>query len=166
MWDESQNMHLFTHVNLDKAHILIDALAHLDFQMVLPKGIPTLCAMATGNYTRPDNVFTSSSLSAAVIRCNMIPGERPARSHHIPVVTVISAAPEVHIEAPRLNFRVADWEEVREEMALKLEDVEVDEKIHTKAEFDTWLNQLTQVITEVIDTKVLKMRPLPYQKQW
>jgi len=75
------------------------------------------------------------------------------RSDHIPVITVISAAPEVHIEAPRPNFRAADWEEVREEMALKLEDLEVDENIRTKAEFDTRLNQLMQVITEVIDTK-------------
>jgi len=43
--------HLFTCANLDKAQVLIDVLAHLDFQMVLPKRIPTLRAMATGNYT-------------------------------------------------------------------------------------------------------------------
>src|SRR5882724_7795315 len=166
MWDESQNAHLLTHMNLDKVQVLIDMLAHLDFQMVLPKGIPTLHAIATGNYARPDNVFASSSLSMAVIWCNTIPGEWPPRSDHIPVITVISAAPEVHIEAPRPNFMAADWEEVREEMALKLEDLEVDENICTKAEFDTQLNQLMQVITEVIDTKVQKTRPSPYQKRW
>jgi len=66
LWDEPRNAHLFTCSNLDDAQILLDLLAKYDMHMALPKHLPTLQAMRTGNLTRPDNVFTSSSLLDAV----------------------------------------------------------------------------------------------------
>jgi len=57
LWDEEHNMHLFTRSNLDNSQALIDILAEYDLQMALPKGIPTLQVLSTGNFTRPDNVF-------------------------------------------------------------------------------------------------------------
>jgi len=119
--------------NLDKAQHLIDTTAEFDLQMTLPKGLPILRAVSLGNYTRPDNIFISSSLCLAVVRCNTVPEDRPARKAHIPIVTVINAAPEVQTEAPRTNYRVADWDEVRLEMALRLEQLDVHEDIHTVA---------------------------------
>jgi len=73
MWDESRNSHLFTRSNLDKAQYLIDTMADMDLQMALPRGHPTLQVMSTGNYTRPDNVFISSSLNEVVAECNTVP---------------------------------------------------------------------------------------------
>src|SRR5882724_7904744 len=63
MWDEGRNTHLFMRGNLEKAQVLIDALAQLDLQMALPKDIPTLQALATSNHTRPDNTFISSLIA-------------------------------------------------------------------------------------------------------
>ena len=60
-------MHFFTRENLDRSQPLIDAIAEFDLQMVLPKDVPTLCTLASGNYTRPDNIFISSSLMDATI---------------------------------------------------------------------------------------------------
>jgi len=63
MWDESRNAHLFTRGILEKAQFLIDAIAEFDLQMTLLAGIPTLCALATGNDTWPDNIlYLASSL--------------------------------------------------------------------------------------------------------
>jgi len=89
MWDKSHIVHLFTWANLDKAQLLIDAITELGLHMILLKDLPTLCMLATGNHTRPDNVFTSSMLANTVIRCSTVPEEHPARSDHIPVVTWI-----------------------------------------------------------------------------
>jgi len=47
MWDENRNLHLFTRTNLNKAQVVIDAMANYDLQMLLPKDIPTLCTMAS-----------------------------------------------------------------------------------------------------------------------
>jgi len=61
-------------VKLDKAQCLIDAAAEFNLQTLL-KGLPTLHAMASGNYTGPDNVFMSSSLCTTVVCCETIPEE-------------------------------------------------------------------------------------------
>jgi len=58
--------------NLEKSQVLIDALAEFDLQMVLPKDVPTLQALATGNHTRLDNIFISSKLVGSIIRCAML----------------------------------------------------------------------------------------------
>jgi len=51
MWDENRNAHIFTRSNLDQAQAIIDVMARYNLQMILPKNTPTLCAMATRNYT-------------------------------------------------------------------------------------------------------------------
>ena len=50
-WDKEWNNHLFTRANLDEAQMLLKAVASYDLTMALPKGVPTLVLMATGNYT-------------------------------------------------------------------------------------------------------------------
>jgi len=91
LWDKEHNSHLFTRGNLEKSQVLI---AELDFQKALPNDIPTLQALATGNHTRPDNVFISSQIMGHITRCTMLPDERPARSDHIPVVTEVEISLE------------------------------------------------------------------------
>ena len=79
--------------NLDKAQLLINAITELGLHMVLLKDLPTLCALAMGNHTRPDNIFTSSMLADAVISCSTVLEECLARSNHISVVTWIDMKP-------------------------------------------------------------------------
>jgi hypothetical protein len=56
LWDEVRNHHLFTTENLDLTQPLLTLLDAYHMKMVLPQDIPTLRALATGNYTRVDNV--------------------------------------------------------------------------------------------------------------
>ena len=83
LWDEERNVHLFTTANLDAAQPLLNLLATYGMKMALPKGIPTLEAMNTKNYTRPDNVFCSSAL--------LIPlQDAPQTQHPAPSIQIIS----------------------------------------------------------------------------
>ena len=61
--------------NLDKVQYLIDAVNKLELHMVLPKDLPTLQAMATGNHTRPNNVFMSVVLCNTLVKCMTVPEE-------------------------------------------------------------------------------------------
>jgi hypothetical protein len=76
--------------------------------MILPKGIPTLHAHSTGNFTCPDNVFASSSITELVLECNTHPEERPPKSDHIPIVLTLSISLEKIDESPKPNFRATD----------------------------------------------------------
>jgi len=57
LWDESHNVHLFTKASLDREQELINAITELGLHMILPKDLPTLCTLASGNFTRPNNVL-------------------------------------------------------------------------------------------------------------
>src|SRR5882724_9700853 len=86
MWDKGRNRHLFTRENLDRSQPLIDTIAEFDLQMALPKDVMMLCVLVSGNYTRPDNIFISSSLMDTTIYCKTLPKDCPARSDHTPVI--------------------------------------------------------------------------------
>ena len=134
--------------------------------MVLPKNLPTLQALASGNHMRPDNVFTTAALATAVMSCNTMPGEWPARSGHFPITIIIKVGPELEKEPTKHNFRAADWQEVREEMAIRLDGLEAGERVENWSGFYAWLCKLTATILQVIDATVPKVKLLPYAKRW
>ena len=141
-------------------------MADLNLQMALLQGLPTRCTMSSGNYTRLDNVLMSSSLCPALICCTTVPEEQLARSDHMPIVMALSAAPKIQTESPRPNYRGVDWEVVRAEMVLRLEELEAGEDIRTVTEFNAWLGNLIHIVSEVIDATVPKSKVAPYQKWW
>ena len=108
LWDKACNGHLFTRSNLEKSQALIDALAEFNSQMALPKDIPTLQALSTGNHMRTDNVFVSSLIVSRVIRCTMQLDERTAISDHILVVMEVNLLLEEWVKPLHPNFRSAD----------------------------------------------------------
>jgi len=126
-WDEEQNSHLFTRCNLDRAQWLIDTTAELDLQMALPRGIPTLQVMLTGNYTHPDNFFVSTSLCGAVMKWGMAPEEQLARTDHMPVITLLDTGLMCQTEPPSLNYQAGDWDMVIDELMVRLRKLEAGE---------------------------------------
>src|SRR5882724_3975186 len=166
MWDKDRNSHLFTRANLDKDQIIIDTMAHFDLQMSLPKDTPTLRAMATSNFTHPDNVLTSSSLSKLVLECKTAPEECPPRTDHIPIITTLITDPGRHEETPKPNFKSTDWPTFRKELSTKLESTDTRHEITNKSEFYSRLNTLMLAITDTIESTVPKIRPSPFTKRW
>ncbi len=77
-------------------------------QMLL-KGIPTLVATNSGNYTRPDNVFVSERLANQVLTCTTVPSLRLTKADHIPIKTTIKAAVPTEQHKPRQNYSKMDW---------------------------------------------------------
>jgi len=143
MWEEDRNAHLFTRANLSRAQVIIDMLANYDLQVTLPKDIPTLHAMATRNFTQPDNVFVSSSICEHVLECKTAPEEWPARTDHMPVITMLDMGPGRHEESPKPNFKAADWDKVQKEMSKKLKSLSSADNISNKDGFYRRLNILT-----------------------
>ena len=102
-WDDEQNTHLFTRSSLDEAQILINATIDYNLQMTLPKRLPTLIAMLTGNYKRTDNVFISSTLIERLITCTTVPEGQPAKSNHFPINTTLELSP-YHRKDTKIQF--------------------------------------------------------------
>lgn len=70
-WDEERNLHLFTRQNIEAAERLIEMTDRYGMVMKLAKGIPTLQAKRTGNYTRVDNVWCSEEVQGTVVKCDV-----------------------------------------------------------------------------------------------
>src|SRR5882724_3259922 len=120
-----------------------------------------LHALASGNYTRPDNIFISSSLMDTAIYCKTLPEECPARSDHIPVVMHLDVGFSTQTEPPWPNFKAADWKELRKVLLVRLEGLEAQDSIPNNVLFLSCVDMLMHVITEMIDTCILKCRPAP-----
>jgi len=132
--------------------------------MLLPKDLPMLHAMASGNYIRPNKKLLSSSLYTAMVQCNTIPDEWPPRTDHVLIVTMISMASRFKWKHPRPTTGRQTGKLLGAGAALRIKELEVGEIINAPSEFNAWLDRLMQVLLEVIDEKILKMRPSPYQK--
>ena len=109
MWDKERNHHLFMVSASAATDELIAYLAEFHLTMTLPKGLPTLQAMRTKNWTRMDNVFMSEDLAELMICCDTAPGLRGPCTDHVPIHTIIDTGiPPVTLE-PYRNYRTVDW---------------------------------------------------------
>ena len=112
---------------------------------------------------RPDNIFMSDVLCNATVKCTTVVEEWPARSDHLPIVT-INMEPVVKAEVPRPNFRVTNWNKFRMVLADRLVGLEPEEPLRCEGEFYRKLEGLTWAIREVIDEKVLRVKLSPFTK--
>ena len=87
MWDEERNHHLFTATALAESVKLLEMVTRHDMQMVLPKDIPTLEALATKNWTHPDNIFCSMNMVDKIVYCTTDPRLRGPGTDHVPILT-------------------------------------------------------------------------------
>ena len=69
LWDDLTNTQLLTNANLEAVSVLVDLIGTFNMDMALPAGIHTIETFRTGNLSRPDNIFCSTSLSWSFIEC-------------------------------------------------------------------------------------------------
>lgn len=81
--------HLLGHRYRTAAEPLITLLADFGMQQILPGGIPTLEALATGDHTRPDNIFANSNLADHMVACKVTPVFRPRNTDHYPIAVTL-----------------------------------------------------------------------------
>lgn len=166
LWDEERNAHLFTRKALDDAQVLIEMVAEHNMIMALPKDLPTLEAMNTKNWTRPDNVWASENLEERLVTCTTEPRLRGPGTDHVPILTVLELPVEMTVPKPSRNFRMTDWHAFREELAIKLEDLPEPTELRTKAEFQDAVEALTRALQEAIAEKVPMSKPCPHSRRW
>lgn len=166
MWDKPRNTHLFTRDNLDKAQDLINCLDELEIQMVLPAEIPTLKAFATGNLTRPDNVFASEGVASTIIECNTVAEETPPKVDHFPIVTKISTNTLRNEERIIPNFKMVDWDNFRSILLPKIRHIPIDDNISDYKGLDTRLENLTGALKDTIAIAVPKSKITAFTKRW
>ncbi|KIJ39724.1 hypothetical protein M422DRAFT_174834, partial [Sphaerobolus stellatus SS14] len=166
LWDEDRNNHLFSRANLDAAQTRIDLVVTHGMYMALPKDIPTLEALATKNYTRPDNVFCTVELEEAVMRCSALPEQRPNCTDHMPILTVLNLQVLQNTPQPRPNFRNADWEKFGTVLTTELNKYPAPANIGDTEEFCEILEHLYGSIQAAIGAAIPLTKPSPYAKRW
>ena len=120
LWDRDEDTHLFTPDALRKAEPLIEMLADYDMEMILKKGVPTLQHMRSKRYSRPDNIFCSSFITNSVLKCSV---DAEAKTNHFPIVTLLELPQERIVPKPTYDFRMADWEDILENLHIRLMDI-------------------------------------------
>ena len=166
LWDDEWNTHLFMRSNLNEAQISINATINYNLQITLPKSLPTLIAMLTGNYTRTDNVFMSSTLTERLITCTTVPEDQPAKSNHFPIDTTLELKVHTTENKQKFNFHETDWKIFSELLESKLQEAILHATPHSHQHFCLVLLSLTNAIMETTESIVPKTKPSPYMKCW
>lgn len=165
-WDEPRNSQLFTKENLDKAQELINITDELGLQMILPAEIPTLKALATGNRTRPDNVYASEELTSAVIECNTAEEDTPPKTDHFPIITRINTEAIKKDEREIPNFKMTDWEAFRETLLPLIRHIPTDEEITNREILDARLKEVISALKTTIVKEVPISKITAFTKRW
>ena len=136
---------------------LLELVADHGMEMTLPGDTPTLEAIATKNWTRPDNVFSSSNLADKVVYCTTEPRLRGPGTDHMLILTVIELPIEQVQVVPSYNFREAEWDDFRNKLEARLVDIPSLAMLLTEADFSEVVKNLTGIIQDTIRTTVPQM---------
>jgi len=134
--------------------------------MTLPKDIPTLQAMATKNWTRPDNVFMTENLAAQTMVCDTDTRQRGPSTDHVPIHMILDIPTSRKAPAQSYNFRMTDWSTFKQELEARLVDIPLPAPITSEDQFRSAVNDLTGVLQDVIRTTVPANKPCPHSRRW
>lgn len=165
-WDAPENHHLFSRRNLDAAERLIAVTEQHNMVISLPPGTPTLCALSTGNLTRPDQVFVSANMEDAIIKCATQPDRQPTKVDHYPILTELDTTVSRTSSLPRRDFRKVDWEKFNEVLQTELVKSPAPIWIENAGELDQVHGKLSLAMLTAIEQCVPEIRPTPYRKRW
>ena len=165
-WDDDADTHLFTSTALRNAEGIISLIAEYDMVMTLPKGIPTLRHMRTKKYSRPDNIFCSSSLEPLLTNCEVVAQARPTSTDHFPIETRFDL-PQARIPPdPSRNFRDVNWDDFRRTLTEKIELSPIPPQVQDAEQLNELASNLTSAIQETISEEIKCSKPRPDAKRW
>jgi len=144
---------------------LLEVVDRFDLKMALPPGIPTLQALSTGNWTRPDNVWCSNHTADLFTRCNTDLGLRGPNTDHLPILSTLDLPPARNIPKPYRNFHATDWEEFTDKLTNLLSH-SIPKKLTSEEEFRAALHMINAALSETIEAVVPINNPYPYTKRW
>ncbi|KAF9232836.1 hypothetical protein BU15DRAFT_32134, partial [Melanogaster broomeanus] len=134
--------------------------------MTLPKNMPTLEALATKNWTRPDNVFCTDNTAELFINCYTEPKLCGPRTDHVPILSIIEMEALKVEDKQTRNYHDVDWKEFQDALLAKLAKFPTERPITTDHDLQNTARNFTRAITDTIDTHVPMSRPSPHAKRW
>jgi len=134
LWDRDEDHRLFMQAADRRARKLIRLVVDENMKMTLPKGLPTIRHYTTGNFTRPDNVWSTADINDRTVRCDVDPASQPTGTDHYPIVTIIEMPQQRSTPQQSHNFRMADWNKFREELTTKITGIPEPRPITTNEE--------------------------------
>ena len=162
-WEDEGNSHLTTGEAMMQP--LLDIIYRFDLRMALPPGIPTLQALSTGNWMRPDNVWCTSHTLDLFTRCDTDPGLRGPNTDHLPILSTLDLPLLRGTPKPYRNFRSTDWEAFTEQLTTLLSHSEP-KRLATKESFREALDEINMALRTTMEAKVPINKPLPHTKRW
>ncbi|EIW85809.1 hypothetical protein CONPUDRAFT_118739, partial [Coniophora puteana RWD-64-598 SS2] len=135
--------------------------------MALPKDLPTLCSLSTGNYTRPDNVFCTEHTAQCVVSCEVLTDRKLLRTDHFLIATCIDFRLARDTEEPRKNFRDVGWENFNDVLGPRIrERMGAPGPILTHDSLHSSATTLTSVLQETIEELVPNLKLSPHSRRW
>jgi hypothetical protein len=122
--------------------------------------------MVTGNHTRVDNVFVAAPILNNLVSCDTAPGDRPMKTDHYPIDTVLELTMASASDTPKYNFRQVDWGNYNRKLKDELKQTGWTTEPGSAQEFTEALDALTGTIVRATEELVPKTRPSPYMKRW
>ena len=162
-WEDESNTHLTSSEALIQP--LLDMIYRFDMRMPLPPNIPTLQALSTGNWTRPDNVWCSNHSTDLFTQCNTNPGLRGPNTDHLPILSTLELPTTRNIPKPSRNFRTTDWKEFANHL-MTLLPTEEPKRLTSTAEFREALDSINNALKSTVEAVVPINKPFPSTKRW
>ena len=162
-WEDESNKHLTSSEALVQP--LLDVVYRFDLRMALPPNIPTLQALSTGNWTRPDNVWCTNQTADIFTQCNTDPGLRGPNTDHLPILSMLDFPLTRNTPKPTRNFRITDWEAFSDHLTTLLSHNEP-KKLTSEIEFRAALNTINTALKATVEEKVPISKNFPFTKRW
>ena len=142
-----------------EAQELLDLMDHLDLHLLLPRGVITY-ESPNGDSTI-DLILPSGDLGEDRLSCQ--PYDTEHGSDHVAISTAFALDLVERYHRPRNVFKSADWNRIRNLMALVMGNPPArigDDEIEAQS------TRLSGMIQNILDQDVPTSRPSPYAKRW
>lgn len=163
-WETDENRHLTS--SEEKIRPLLDLIYRFDFRMALLPGRPTLQALSTGNWTRPDNVWCSAQTMNLINKCDTAPELRGPKTDHMPILLTLDVTVERNPPKPSRNYRAVDWTKFSRRVKIHLTRYTKPKQIRSPAQFRSALDTVNDAISEATNAYAPLNNPLPHTKRW
>ena len=110
-WDSMDNASLFTKEALERAELLIQAVAEIGLDLALPAGVPTHEHNVTKRWSRLDQVFITEHTLEALTQCEAVPAEQGLNTDHFPIISDLNVDAELTPKKIISNFRDVEWKD-------------------------------------------------------
>ncbi len=152
-----------SHLRQGEGSLIIDLMADLDLQLLLPQGTITYQGgrAQSSHSSTLDLIFTTEKLATGVLICQ--PHETQHRSDHKAIESKFSLMATAIQQSPRLLFKQAPWEKICNHISEGLDAGRLTAKLKSLEEFT---KQLMSLMTEAMDKHAPIAKASQYAKRW